>query len=82
MTEFFWLGSGSPLFEELTQLRHAIFTTEFGLPKSFGSSDDRTCLHLLVKQDGQPAACARLASGMDSVFMATTVAVAAPFRGK
>ncbi len=82
MTEFIWMGSGSPLFAELQQLRHAIFTTEFGLPKSFGSSDDRTCLHLLVKKDGQPAACARLARGMGSTFMATTVAVAQPFRGQ
>jgi len=82
MTEFIWMGSGNPLFEELTRLRHAIFTTEFGMPKSFGSSDDRTCLHLLVKQDGQPAACARLARSMGNTFMVTTVAVAQPFRGQ
>ena len=82
MTEYIWMGSGNPRFEELQQLRHTIFNTEFGLPKNFGSADDRTCLHLLVKQDGQPAACARLARGMDTVFIATTVAVAKPFRGQ
>lgn len=81
MTEFFWMGSGNPLFEELQQLRHSIFNTEFGLPKSFGSADDQTCLHLLVRQDGKPAACARLERGMGSVFSATTVAVAKEFRG-
>ena len=82
MTEFIWMGSGNPLFGELQQLRHTIFNTEFGLPKNFGSADDRTCLHLLVKQDSQPAACARLARGIDTVFIATTVAVAKPFRGQ
>ncbi|MBP0962790.1 MAG: GNAT family N-acetyltransferase [Oscillospiraceae bacterium] len=82
MTEYIWMGSGNPLFEELQQLRQTIFHTEFGLPQNFGSADDRTCLHLLLKQDGQPAACARLARGMDTVFIATTVAVAKPFRGQ
>jgi len=82
MTEFIWMGSGNAMYEELQQLRHTIFHLEFGLPQNFGSADDRTCLHLLVKQDGQPAACARLARGMGTVFTATTVAVAKPFRGQ
>lgn len=82
MTEFIWMGSGSPRFAELQQLRLAVFHTEFGLPVSFGTADDNTCLHLLVLQDGQPAACARLARGMDTTFLVTTAAVAAPFRGQ
>lgn len=82
MTEFIWMGSGNPLYEELQQLRLSVFHTEFGLPVSFGSTDDRTCLHLLVRQDGQPAACARLARGMGSTFLVTTAAVAKPFRGQ
>ena len=42
MTEFIWMGSGHPLFEELQRLRHSIFTMEFGLPQNFGGADDRT----------------------------------------
>lgn len=82
MTEFIWMGSGHPLFEELQQLRQAIFHIEFGMPKSFGSADDRTCLHLLAREDGHPVGCARLERGVGNIFSATTVAVAKEFRGR
>ena len=75
MTEFIWMGSGHPLFEELQQLRHSIFTMEFGLPRNLGGADDRTCLHLLARRDGKPVGCARLARGMNTTFMVTTFAV-------
>jgi len=82
MTEFIWMGSGHPLFEELAQLRHSIFTMEFGLPRNFGGADDRTCLHLLARRNGKPVACARLARGMGTTFIVTTFAVEKEFRGQ